>query len=63
MRPQFERLVARATDDVALRAELSGALMDARFDALQRALEAALGRADECLYEAKRTGKNRTCSA
>ena len=27
------------------------------------ALEAALGRADEALYEAKRTGKNRTCAA
>jgi len=27
------------------------------------ALEAALERADEALYEAKRTGKNRTCSA
>ena len=40
-RPQIERLVARATDDVALRAELSGALMDARFDALQRALDRA----------------------
>ncbi|MFT3822251.1 MAG: diguanylate cyclase [Rubrivivax sp.] len=26
-------------------------------------LEAALGRADEALYEAKRTGKNRTCTA
>jgi diguanylate cyclase len=25
------------------------------------ALEAALERADEALYEAKRTGKNRTC--
>ena len=41
VRPQIERLVARATDDVALRAELSGALMDARFDALQRALDRA----------------------
>ena len=40
-RPQIERLVARATDDVVLRAELSGALMDARFDALQRALDRA----------------------
>ena len=40
-RPQIERLVARATDDVALRAELSGALMDARFDELQRALDRA----------------------
>ena len=27
------------------------------------ALEAALERADEALYEAKRTGKNRTCIA
>ena len=26
-------------------------------------LEAALERADEALYEAKRTGKNRTCAA
>ena len=26
-------------------------------------LEAALERADEAMYEAKRTGKNRTCSA
>ena len=40
-RPQIERLVARATDDVALRAELAGALMDARFDELQRALDRA----------------------
>ena len=40
-RPQIERLVARATDDVALRAELVGALMDARFDELQRALDRA----------------------
>ena len=28
---------------------------------LKQALEPALGRADEALYEAKRTGKNRTC--
>ena len=26
-------------------------------------LEAALARADEALYEAKQTGKNRTCQA
>ena len=40
-RPQIERLVARATDDAALRTELCGALMGARFDELQRALDRA----------------------
>ena len=40
-RPQIERLVARATDDAALRTELCGALMDARFDELQRGLDRA----------------------
>ena len=40
-RPQIERLVARATDDAALRTQLCGALMDARFDELQRALDHA----------------------
>ena len=40
-RPQIERLVARATDDPALRTQLCGALMDARFDELQRALDHA----------------------
>ena len=40
-RPQIERLVARATDDAALRTELCGALMGARFDELQHALDRA----------------------
>ena len=40
-RPQIERLVARATDDAALRTELCGALMGARFDELARALDRA----------------------
>ena len=40
-RPQIERLVARATDDATLRAELCAALMEARFDELRRALDHA----------------------
>ena len=38
-KPQIERLVMRVTDDPSLRGELAGALMDARFDDLQRALD------------------------
>ena len=38
-RPQVDRLVARATDDPALRSELSAALMDGRHDELQKALD------------------------
>ena len=38
-RPQIERLVARASDDATLRAELASALMDARYDELARALD------------------------
>ena len=38
-RQPLDRLVARATDDQALRAELSTALMDGRYDELQRALD------------------------
>ena len=38
-RAPVERLVARASDDVALRSELAGALMEARYDDLQRALD------------------------
>ena len=38
-RAQVDRLVARATDDPALRGELSAALMDGRHDELQKALD------------------------
>ena len=40
-RAPVDRLVARATDDAALRAEIAGALMDSRIDDLQRALDRA----------------------
>ena len=38
-RGPIDRLMARATDDAALRTELAGALMEARYDDLQRALD------------------------
>ena len=38
-RAPVERLVMRATDDTALRGEISAALMEARYDDLQRALD------------------------
>ena len=38
-RGPIDRLMTRATDDVALRTELAGALMEARYDDLQRALD------------------------
>ena len=38
-RPLIDRLVMRVSDDAALRGELSVALMEARFDDLQRALD------------------------
>ncbi len=38
-RAAVDRLVMRATDDTALRAEITGALMEARYDDLQRALD------------------------
>ena len=38
-RVPIDRLMARATDDAALRTELAGALMEARYDDLQRALD------------------------
>ncbi len=40
-RSQIERLATRATDDAALRVELIGALMEGRFDVLQRTLDRA----------------------
>ena len=40
-RVMVDRLVARASDDAALRTELAGALMEARYDDLQRALGGA----------------------
>ena len=40
-RLQIERLATRATDDAALRGELIGALMEGRFDVLQRSLDRA----------------------
>ena len=40
-RPQIERLATRATDDASLRGELIGALMEGRFDVLQRSLDRA----------------------
>ena len=44
-RPAIERLVNRATDDTRMRSELSGALMDGRYDDLKRALEYGSGSA------------------
>jgi diguanylate cyclase len=38
-RPLVDRLVARASDDTTLRADLATALMEARYDDLQRALD------------------------
>ena len=38
-RPAVDRLVMRVSDDALLRAELSAALMEARYDDLQRALD------------------------
>ena len=38
-KPQIDRLVMRVTDDATLRGELASALMEARFDDLQRALD------------------------
>lgn len=38
-RAQIDRLVARASDDTTLRTDLAGALMDGRYDDLQRALD------------------------
>jgi diguanylate cyclase len=38
-RAQVDRLVARASDDTTLRTELADALMEARYDDLQRALD------------------------
>ena len=38
-RAAVDRLVMRATDDTTLRGEITGALMDARYDDLQRALD------------------------
>jgi diguanylate cyclase len=38
-RAVVDRLVARASDDATLRTELAGALMEARYDDLQRALD------------------------
>ena len=38
-KPQIDRLVMRVTDDASLRGELASALMEARFDDLQRALD------------------------
>jgi diguanylate cyclase len=45
VRPQIDRLVARASDDAALRTELASALMEARYDDLQRALDRGAGAA------------------
>ena len=42
-RAAVERLVMRASDDLTLRGELSAALMEARYDDLQRALDRAAG--------------------
>lgn len=39
VRAQIERLVARVSDDSSLRTELADALMEARYDDLQRALD------------------------
>ena len=44
-RAAVERLVMRVSDDVTLRGELSAALMEARYDDLQRALDRAAGTA------------------
>ena len=38
-KPQIDRLVMRVTDDASLRGELASALMEARFDDVQRALD------------------------
>ena len=42
-RAPIDRLVMRATDDATLRGEISGALMEARYDDLQRALDRSAG--------------------
>ena len=44
-RAAVERLVMRASDDLTLRGELSAALMEARYDDLQQALDRAAGAA------------------
>ena len=44
-RALVDRLVMRATDDASLRGELAGALMEARYDDLQRVLERSAGNA------------------
>jgi diguanylate cyclase len=44
-RAPVERLVMRATDDATLRGEISAALMEARYDDLQRALDHGAGAA------------------
>jgi diguanylate cyclase len=44
-RAAVDRLVMRASDDASLRGELAGALMEARYDDLQRALERSAGNA------------------
>ena len=52
-RLQIERLATRATDDAALRGELIGALMEGRFDVLQRSLD----RAASASAEQKKDGR------
>ena len=42
-RTPIDRLVMRATDDATLRGEITGALMEARYDDLQRALDRGAG--------------------
>ena len=42
-RAPIDRLVMRATDDATLRGEITGALMEARYDDLQRALDRGAG--------------------
>ena len=44
-RAVVDRLVARASDDAAQRTDLAGALMEARYDDLQRALDRSAGAA------------------